>query len=421
MAGCMAVFLVATVARGQDVPSGVEAVQQPGSRHHEHGAAGGGWSEWHHATGDWGGLRSRLLELGFIPELFATTDASLLASGGVDPGGTALRTLMDATLSVDGGRLLGWGGATFHLDFQVQRGQDGSLDTGDLQRYSNIDEVERTQLARLWFEQTFAGEAVRLRLGKTDVNADFDYVEHGYRFLHASFGHSPTLLAMPTYPDPSYGAALLTEPGGGCYANLGVYDGATKAGIATGPRGPRTLFAAPSDLYLIGEGGWRWGRGEGGMHGRLAFGAWWHTGRFERFDGGSDDGTTGYYAVAEQQLTHGRVGGDAVHGGLGAFLMYGWADPQLSPLEHHVGGGLEWTGPLASRPDDALGLGANWASFSDAAGLHGDGELAVELFYQWQVTPWFSLQPDVQWIHSPGGLADVDDALVLTLRTSITF
>jgi porin len=348
----------------------------------------------------------------------------VLLSGGVDPHGTALRTLIDATLTLDGDRLLGWRGSVLFADFQVQRGDDGSLDTGDLQRYSNIDGEERTQLAKLWFEQAFAGDAVRLRLGKADVNADFDYVEHGYRFLHASFGHSPTMLGMPTYPDPSYGAALLTQPGGGFYANAGVYDGAAQTGVKTGESGPRTLFGTPSDLYGIGEVGRVWGGDGAGLHGRLGLGVWRHTGDFARYDGGSSSGTTGCYAVFAQQLTAATAAADAnARGGLGSFLQYGWADPQLSPFEHHVGAGLEWTGPLQQRPDDALGLGVSWARFSQEAGtgLRGDGELAVELFLQLQLTPFCSLQPDLQWIHQPGGVDGVGDALVLTLRTSITF
>lgn len=408
----------------QEQPSGTESVQQPGSRYHTHDGVPLGFAEWPHATGDWGGWRSRLDDTGILVDAFLTCDASTLLAGGVDAHGTALRSLFDATLTLDGERLLDWRGSSLFADFQVQRGDDGSLDTGDLQRYSNIDGDDRTQLAKLWLLLASADDAVRLRLGKSDTNADFDFVEHGYRFLHASFGHSPTMLGMPTYPDASYGAALLTQVGGGFYANAGVYDGAAQTGVETGRRGPRTLFGAPSDLYWISEVGRAWSGGASGMHGRVGLGVFHHTGDFARYDGGTTHGTTGYYATLSQQLTPATAAADADgRGGLGGFLQYGWADPQLSPFEHHLGAGLEWTGPLTRRPDDVIGLGASWARFSQVrgTGLRGDGELAVELYYQLQLTPFCSLQPDLQWIHDPGGRADVADVLVLSLRTSLTF
>jgi hypothetical protein len=50
------------------------------------------------------------------------------------------------------------------------------------------------------------------------------YVEYGFRFIHSAFGHSPTILGMPSYPDPSYGASLFLRPGAGfCEPGPGVY------------------------------------------------------------------------------------------------------------------------------------------------------------------------------------------------------
>jgi porin len=50
-----------------------------------------------------------------------------------------------------------------------------------------------------------------------------------------------------------------------------------------------------------------------------------------------------------------------------------------------------------------------------------DYEAVVELTYRAQVTPWLSIQPDVQWIIHPGGSSKIDNALVVGLRAAITF
>ncbi len=383
--------------------------------------AGGRWPilEWRHATGDWGGVRDWLGEHGVDPEVFLTNDASWVASGGAHRGGTALRTLLDVTVTIDANELVGLPGARFFVDFQLQRGTDGSTDAGDLQGFSNIDGPHRTQLAKIWYEQVLFDRLLRVKLGKVDANTDFAYVEHGFRFLNSSSGYSPTVLGLPTYPDPSFGALAFLRPGGGVYAGAGVFDGATQAGIATGPRGPRTVFDGPSDLFVVAEAGVRWSGGERGLGGRAGAGLWRHTGDFARFGGGTDDGTEGLYVVLDQKLW--RPDADSERG-IGGSLQFGLADDDVSAVARHLGVGLEWVGPFEMRAEDAIGVGVSWAAFSDepGAGLRGEGELAVEVFYSALVTPWLRLKPDLQYVHDPGG-SGADDALVFTLRSAITF
>lgn len=397
----------------------VQAPQEPLPRlqgyPHEHRGDAGLWTR-PHLTGDWGGLRSWLRARGVTLDVFSTTDASQVLDGGVDRG-FALRTLVDATAAFASAPLLGYAGGTLYVDVQWQGGDDGSADSGDLQRYSDIDhDYDFVEVAMLWYEQAFADDTWFVRVGKDDTNTSFQAVGAVDRFIHASFGHSPNLLAMPTYPDTACGGQVFWRPGD-WYAGLGVYDGALQAGVRTGERGPRTLFGSPADLYTIGEAGVQWG-GEGG--GRAGLGSWHHTGTFDRFDGGSDSGSTGYYLLAEQGLGH--VGAAAPHGALQVFVMYGFADADVSDFDHHVGAGLAWNGPSAARPDDVLGLGASYGHFSNAPGaaFTASAELAVEWFYAAQLAPWWSLTPVLTWIDEPGG-SGVPDALVLTLRTALVF
>ena len=57
------------------------------------------------------------------------------------------------------------------------------------------------------------------------------------------------------------------------------------------------------------------------------------------------------------------------------------------------------------------------------------GETYLELTYQYEVMPWWQLQPDIQYVFNPGGgianpnapLKRVGNELVLGLRTNIQF
>ncbi len=375
--------------------------------------------ERNHLLDEPAGARSSLEEAGVVIDAVLFADLSKNISGGVNPAGT-FRHLFDFSIQWDLAPLLGVEGGTFFVDFQTQEGQDGSVETGDLQAYSNIDAPDFTALYEVWYQQLLFDGAARIKAGKIDVNADFAFVDNGGEFIHSSPGFSPTIFVLPTYPDPSFGLMGFVGEGGGLYAGGGVFDGALQEGISTGTRGPSTLFGDPADLFLIGEAGYVWGdEDDAQLPGRIAGGLWHHTGGFATFAGGVEDGTTGLYLVFDQQL-YAEPGGDGQ--GVFFFAQYGYADAEVSAVEHHVGAGVQWVGLIPDRDADVAGLMLSYARLSDeaGAGFTDDAETAVELFYKAHLTPWLSLKPDLQYIANPGG-AGLDDAWVATLRLELVF
>ncbi|MBX2851074.1 MAG: carbohydrate porin [Phycisphaeraceae bacterium] len=398
---------------------------EPGRQHpvgtHEHYPVHRDGSLWQrgHLLDDPAGARSALEQAGVVVDAVLIADLSKNTSGGVNPAGT-FRHLFDFSIEWDLQPLLGVEGGTFFVDFQTQEGQDGSAEAGDLQAYSNIDAPDFTALYEVWYQQMLSDGAVRIKAGKIDVNADFAFVDNGGEFIHSSPGFSPTIFVLPTYPDPSFGVLGFVGEGGGLYAGGGVFDGALQEGVSTGTRGPSTLFGDPADLFLIGEAGLAWG-GEDTprLPGRLAGGVWHHTGGFATFSGGVEDGTTGFYAVLDQQLYAEAAADDQ---GVYFFAQFGYADARVSAVEHHAGAGVQWVGLIPDRDSDVAGLMVSYAGLSDepGAGFTDEAETAVELFYKAQITPWLSLKPDLQYIANPGGVG-LDDAWVTTLRLELVF
>jgi porin len=122
--------------------------------------------------------------------------------------------------------------------------------------------------------------------------------------------------------------------------------------------------------------------------------------------------------------------------------------PDRNLIDFSLDGGVVYHDPIPNRPDDTVALGMGYAHVSgQAAGLDADtaallaatdptlyrgvrgGETFVELTYQYQVKPWWQLQPDLQVVFNPGGgigdpdepTARVKDEVVLGLRTNILF
>jgi porin len=372
----------------------------------------------HQASGGWFGVRSALARHGVEVTLSAQADPSANLAGGVRRG-AVVRVPLQAALDVDTGALLGWPGGHVHAGVQALRGRHGSdLLVGDAQGFDNVDAASFDQVSEVWIEQRLAGDRLRLKAGKADANADFARVEHGGGFLNSSAGYSPTIQGFPSYPDPAMSVSLKGSPSSWLVLGAGLYDGATREGChgRTGNRGAGTFFGAPSASFLVAEARLRFA--PGGLPGRFTVGAWRHTGSFRRFDGATQRGTAGWYAVAEQRLA--QEPGDAAQG-LGMFAQLGTADRRLSRIERHFSLGLAATGALPGRDRDVLGVMVSSAVLSAGRTVRGGRlETAIEMYYGVEVRPWLAVQPDVQLILNPGARG-ASDALVCTLRVGVSF
>jgi porin len=400
-----------------DAAQGRDELQAHGSRAElEHAGAFTSW-----AFDGVGRRRTELAGRGVTLDAFLTVDASAFPSGGADPGGGAVRGLLDLVARLDLERLLGVRGATFAVGLQAYGGEDPTADVGVVQPLSGIDDPDdRVQLAIFWWEQAWRDGATRLRVGKTDANSLFADVRCALDFVHSSFGNSPTMLGFPTYPESAFGVAARQALGGGASLSAGVFDGAAQEGVRTGQDGPSTFLGEPADLFLIAQADIAWGKDRPG---RLALGAWRHTGDFARYDGGADeDGTDGFYAVLEQRLAGARVLGSGEGRALDAFLQLGTADADVSPIDGHVGAGVVASGWLWPARDDVLGLGVSSALLSDepAAGFDTPAETALELFWALDLVPGVRLQPDLEVVIDPGGDASRDEAWIATLRLNVS-
>ena len=118
---------------------------------------------------------------------------------------------------------------------------------------------------------------------------------------------------------------------------------------------------------------------------------------------------------------------DTLHGIAAGWLRFGIADPRYNPIASYLGGGLVYTGLTPGRSDDQVGISFASANFGDryrqgqaiTGATIDKREVVVEAVYNAIVTPWLSVQPDLQYVANPGGDAELADALVIGLRVKI--
>lgn len=383
------------------------------------------WIESDRATADWLGLRPQLEQLGVNLEASWIVD-STRGFGHSPVKRWATRSLADVNLGLDLEKGIGWSGATIFADAYGLWGHEAGVDLGDYQSTDAIDAGDDFfQLGELWLQQELFDGRLRLKLGKIDANSEFGFTDIAGEFMHASAAWSPTFALMPTYPDPSTAALLFVYPTRHLYAGIGLFDGSGDDGVRTGLRGPETFFHGSDDHYLISEMGVMWDEACAGMGaGRLAFGPWLHTSKFDRLDGGPDrvNGSMGFWVNLEQQLWRENPGSDDDEQGLAVYLRYGYADDDVFEVGDSVGAGLVWRGAIPTRDADSVGIMTSWIELTDATGYGFDGnETAYELYYRFQLTGFLSLLTDFQWIAQPSGVKGDTDLFVAGTRLELTF
>lgn len=135
--------------------------------------------------------------------------------------------------------------------------------------------------------------------------------------------------------------------------------------------------------------------------------------------GTAQDSNSGFYVVAEKDLVH-----DAESGrGFGVFTQLGFSEDDRNQLATYVGGGLNWTGPIASRARHVFGIAVAHARSGDDFRRLNPGmeraETTIEFTCRVTPKPWLSIQPDVQYIIDPGTDGRVDDALIVGFRLQV--
>lgn len=343
------------------------------------------------------------VEYGYTGEEFGNL------SGGRKKG-DQYRGNFDLTLMVDTEKSGLWKGGLFCVYLQNGHGHGISERyVGDLQVLSNIDAREFTQVSEYYVGQSFMDGRLRFKAGKQDANVDFNVADTAAEFINSSFGLMPNV-PIPTFPDPALGIMGSFAATERIAVQAGVFDGCG----CGGSWGFSTAFGSDPASVAVGELHLRLGLPGAG---RAKVGVWRKGGEALSLDGtATRPYNYGGYVILEEDLV-GSV--DRVdEPGLSMFVQYGAAPEKYNAVREYVGIGLRAAGFFPVRPEDSFGAGMARAVFGgDLPGMMD--ETAYELYYLAPIRDVFAVQPDVQYIVSPGGTGK--DALVAGVRVYVTF
>ena len=218
-------------------------------------------------------------------------------------------------------------------------------------------------------------------------------------FLNLAFGLNP--VPTLTMPYSTLGAGLWYMPNEDSYLSLSIYD----------PEGDPSETGFDSffenGVTIAVEA--RIGTELFGRRGHQLLGAEW------RHVHDEEDSWTLWYNF-DQYLLGGEAGR-----GLGIFGRFGIANEDTNLAKRFYSLGLGGKGMVPGREYDRFGLGYYYLEYADdlAGLLCGDGnEQGVEVYYEFAITPWWSITADLQILDSP---LDVETAIVAGVRSRFEF
>lgn len=383
------------------------------------------WRTRDQLTGDWGGLRTQLQELGIEPWAEYTSGFWSNLDGGFDTG-IRYEGFAAWGVDVDFGLLSSadaWADTSFYIDWISYHGGQpsedlvGAFPIGFVSGWESEDSVRFYQI---YIEQELFDGALLARAGQLVADEDFFVSPTADNFLNATFGNF--FAAGPVYPLAAPGVYVRIVPADGWELRVGAYTG--DPGEDEGSNwGFDWKISSQAGAVIYAEIEAQ--QSPLGLPGTYIFGVVGDTSDYTDFESGGDaNGAYLLSAVIDQALLLDTAGEPR----LSAFVRAAFA-PQDDrvPARYNVDLGFVWFGPLPGREQDILGVAWSYLDFADdyvrserAAGNRvSRHETVLELTYRAQVTGWLTLQPDLQILFDPH--FSRNDAVVLGLNAVITF
>jgi porin len=413
--------------------------------------------------GDMGGLRTDLGRFGIAIGLQETSEVLGNPTGGVRLG-VIYEGVTEMSLGLDTEKAFGWQGGVLNISaFQIHGRGLSINDLDNLNLVSGIEADRSTRLFELWYQQGFLRDRLDIRVGQIAADQEFMITQYGTVFINSSFGW-PVLPGVdlpaggPAYPFAATGVRLRAKPTEQLTLLAGLFNG-NPAGPGLGDPQRRDssglYFSMSNGAFAIAQAQYAINQGAGanGLPGSYKLGGWYNSNAFtNRFYTllvlpptvvprplRLAHGDYSFYAVADQLVY--RTPGTK-DGGIGVFVRAMGAPGDRNLVSFFGQGGATYKGLISSRPNDTAGLGflytrigvaAREEDMDVAAARPGypvrSAEWVLEITYQVQLAPWWTLQPDFQYVFNPGGgLLNPDkpgqrigDAAVLGLRTNVIF
>ena len=410
-------------------------------------------------TGDWGGARTELLEKGYDFSLEYVGEVGSNLNGGYNDDTTARYSDQFALgVKMDLEKILGWNDAEFKLAITERSGRNISNDRiGDPRAgtLSSSQEVwgrgQTWRLTQMWYKQGYFDNKLNVKIGRFGPGEEFNSFPCDFQNLAFCGSQVGNWVGNIWYnwPVSQWALRIKYNITPEVYAQVGVFE-QNPSYLETG-NGFKLSGSGTKGMILPVELVWTPKLND--LPGEYRLGYYYSTAKADDVyeDGNgqaaavsgasykSHSSKHGAWIVAQQQLT--SHNGSAARG-LSIFANATVHDKDTNFVDNYQQIGLTYMGPFDARPKDDIGVGIARIHVNDDVRKNRrlvndlnnvddydnptylpiqDTEYNAEIYYGFHFTNWLTVRPNVQYIKHPGGVNQVDDALVAGLKIQSKF
>lgn len=409
--------------------------------------------------GDWGGTRTELAERGYDFTLGYVGEMGSNLHGGYDHDKTA-RYSDQFTLGthLDLQKILGWHATEFQLTVTERHGDNISNDRINDPRvggFTSAQEVwgrgETWRLTQLWIKQQYFDGALDVKIGRFGEGEDFNSFPCDFQNLAFCGSQVGNWVGGIWYnwPVSQWAMRVKYRLSPELYAQVGAYEqnpSNLESGNGFKLSGSGTQGAVlPIELV--------WTPTFSGLKGEYRAGYYYSSAKATDVYKDSNDQPAalsgqayrsssskhGFWLGAQQQVT--SLASDHSRG-LSVFANATLHDKKTNAIDNYVQAGVVYKGPFDARAKDDIGFALarvhanpayrkNAQASNAAQGLDDydnpaflpvqDTEYSAELYYGIHLANWLTVRPNLQYIRHPGGVGQVDDALIGGLKIQSSF
>jgi porin len=387
-------------------------------------------------TGDWGGVRADLYKKGIDLGLTHKSDFLANTSGGLKRGSVWLGHT-EARLTIDLDKLWGWNSTSAFVHYHSDLGS--KFNANYVGAYIGVDNIEvatnTAQFYQAWVQKNFLDNHVSALAGLYAIDSEFYATQTSGLFLQPPYGMANELAQAgengpPIFPLGALAIRLkLVSPNEDFYLQAALTDGVP--GDPNDPHGTHIKLGNGDGTLSVIELGYTPHEKNASLakeqepaeiFNKTAIGFWRYSTQFDAINGsGSRHHNQGAYILAERTLF---LENGHPSQGLAGFVRFGVASDEVNQADWTGSIGLRYHGLIAGRDDDIAGLAITMNHAADQFRLVNSSErqeVDVEATYRAQITPYFAVQPTLQFIDNPSMDYAVKNAWILGSRFEVEF
>ncbi|MDA3493308.1 carbohydrate porin [Acinetobacter pittii] len=405
--------------------------------------------------GDWNGKRQQLEQQGYKFTASIMSQSATNLDGGYNDSNTfenAAQLSLGANLDLE--KIAGWKDTTASLVVTKRDGNALTLERIKDPRSSQLGNAQEIygrgkiwRLSQAWVKKGFIDNTVQVKFGRMGMSEDFNSSQCEFQNLLLCGGQLGKSIGSIWYNSPVgvWAANVKYQFAPEWTLGVGVYEvNPDNIKTESNSDGFNLDMNNVKGATIPVELAWKPKLAAfNGLPGEYKVGALYSTAEANdiKTAGKVHDGKQSFWINAQQQLTN---NGQDPKRGLYVSFNGVVNDKATTFVQSTQKLALWYKGPFDSRPNDSIGFGiANYVvndrakdkqiATNESRGYYSydsiasdyipiqDDELNVELNYTYQWSPAVMLRPNIQYIHQPAGVKEVDDAWVAGLSVKVNF